>query len=111
MGSPIELVLDWGGIGFRRPYRHISRVPQVGSPIGLLESCTMYARLSTSSVPDSSACARARVLACAQVGSPIELLLAPLLKGHIDEADLSSKIARLFEVAGRVAWRVCFVHK
>jgi hypothetical protein len=33
-----------------------------------------------------------------QVSSPIEPLLVPLLKGHIDDADLSAKIARLFEV-------------
>ncbi len=37
------------------------------------------------------------------MASPIEPLLAPLLKGHIDDADLSSKIARLFEVARRAA--------
>ncbi len=36
-----------------------------------------------------------------QVSSPIELLLAPLLKGHIDDADLSAKIARLYQVARR----------
>jgi hypothetical protein len=32
-----------------------------------------------------------------QVTSPIEPLLIRLLKGHIDDADLSTKIARLYE--------------
>jgi hypothetical protein len=40
---------------------------------------------------------------CAQVASPIAPLLTPLLKGHIDDTNLSSKIARLFEVARRAA--------
>ncbi len=35
---------------------------------------------------------------CVQVASPIQPLLDPLLKGHIDDADLSAKIARLFNV-------------
>jgi hypothetical protein len=30
--------------------------------------------------------------------SPVELLLAPLLKGYINNTDLSSKIASLFAV-------------
>jgi hypothetical protein len=38
-----------------------------------------------------------------QVTSPIQPLLNPLLKGHIDDADLSVKIARLFKVTARRA--------
>jgi hypothetical protein len=37
----------------------------------------------------------------AQVASPIEPLLIRLLKGHIDDADLSAKIARLYEARGK----------